>query len=273
MGRWPARAILYPITLYYLLFSPAQCRASRRYLTRVLEREPNLKDLARHIHCFASTILDRVYFMTSQFDRFNIHFVNRHIPRQFTRSSRGFILLGSHFGSFEVLRTYASKKQPMPIRILMYEGQNPMIVQVLNALNPELSEMVIPLQAPDCLLQVRDALDRGSAVGMLGDRTMDNKKEKTVQCRLLGETVTLPAASILIAAAVGVPVVVFFGVYKGGNRYELHFELLAEKIRLDRGDKMAQIQQWMQKYVDILEYQMRTHPYNWFNFYDYWHDE
>ncbi len=273
MGRPVARILLFPITFYFLLFAPAQRRASLLYLARVLDRKPGVLDVARHIHCFASTILDRVYLMTGQFDKLNISFPHENMPLKYSRKGIGCILLGSHIGSFEVLRSYAIRKCPLPIKILMYEGQNPMIVQILNALNPSLSDMIIPIGAPDSLLQVRDAIEAGSAVGMLGDRIMDADNEKTVQCTLLGGRITLPAAPILVAASLNVPVIVFFGIYMGGNRYHLHFELLGEKIELSRKNRQQDIQMWMQKYADLLEKHIRSAPYNWFNFFDYWQEE
>ena len=33
------------------------------------------------------------------------------------------------------------------------------------------------------------------------------------------------------------------------------------------------IQYWMQQYANILEEQIESAPFNWFNFYDYWREE
>jgi len=273
LGRPAARLLLYPITLYYLIFAASQRRSSKHYLARALKRNPTLLDISRHIHCFASTILDRVYLLTGQFEKLDIIFPPENLPLKYTQRGIGCILLGSHVGSFEVLRSYAIKKCPVPIKILMYQEQNPMIVKILNALNPSLKKMIIPIGAPDSLLQVKDAVDAGNAVGMLGDRIMGEKKEKTVKCTLLGDEIVLPTAPILIAASLKVPVIVFFGIYKGGNRYQLHFKLLAEKIHLKREQRQQDIQYWMQQYANILEKQINDAPFNWFNFYDYWQDE
>ncbi|MCI0653646.1 MAG: hypothetical protein L0Y38_06390 [Methylococcaceae bacterium] len=273
LGRRAARLLLYPITLYFLLFGPAQRKASLNYLKRVLNREPTWLDAGRHIFCFASTILDRVYLMSGQFHRLDIRFPNDNIPLRYSRQGRGSILLGSHVGSYEVLRSYAVKKCPLPIKILMYEQHNPMIVEVLNALNPSLSQMMIPLNSVDSMLKVKEAVEQGFAVGLLGDRIMENKARKKVRCNLLGAEVDLPSAPIVIAASLKVPVIVFFGLYRGGNRYELHFEVLAENIELDKTNRQQDLQRWMQKYADILERIIRSAPYNWFNFYDYWEDE
>lgn len=273
LGRPTARLLLYPISLYFLLFAPVQRKASRNYLRRVLDREPSWLDLCRHIFCFAATILDRVYLLTGRFDQLAIDFPKENIPLSYARKGIGSILLGSHIGSYEVLRSYAVNKCPLPIKILMYEQHNPMIVEVLNALNPGLSAMMIPLNCVDSMLKVKEAVEQGIAVGLLGDRILENKPRKTVRCRILGGEVDLPSAPILIAASLKVPIIVFFGLYRGGNRYELHFEVLAERIELDPGQREEQVRQWMQKYADILERTICSAPYNWFNFYDYWNEE
>jgi predicted LPLAT superfamily acyltransferase len=273
LGRSPARLLLYPITLYFLLFGPVQRRASMHYLRRVLPHPPTWWDVAKHTHCFAATILDRVYMLTGRFDKFAIAFPPESLPLKYSRQGYGCILLGSHIGSFEILRSYGVRKYPFPIKIFMHEAQNPMLVGILNALNPGMAQMVIPLGSPDSLLHVKDAVDVGSAVGMLGDRIMGVAGEKTAACTLLGGPVQLPTAPVLIAASLKVPLIVFFGIYHGGNRYSIHFELLAERIDLGRENRQADIEAWMQKYADLLDKYCRLAPYNWFNFYDYWRDE
>lgn len=273
LGRSTARLLLYPITLYFLLFAPVQRKSSLNYLRRVLNRKPSWLDAGRHIFCFAATILDRVYLMTGQFHRLDIRFPGDNIPRRYAGQGIGSILLGSHVGSYEVLRSYAVNKCPLPIKILMYEQHNPMIVETLNALNPSLSEMMIPLNSVDSMLKVKEAVEQGFAVGLLGDRIMENKPRKNVRCKLLGGEVDLPSAPIVIAASLKVPVIVFFGIYRGGNRYDLHFEVLAEEIVLNPANRQRELARWMQKYADILERFIRSAPYNWFNFYDYWEDE
>jgi predicted LPLAT superfamily acyltransferase len=274
LGRSVARLILYPIAGYFLLFAPKQRRASLYYLKRVLSRKPTWLDVAKHIHCFSSTILDRVYLITGRFEELEISFPAENMPLKYASGGVGCLLLGSHVGSFEVLRSYAVKKCPLPIKILMYEGQTPMIIKIFHALNPEVANTLIPLDGnPNSLLKVKEAIDDGYAVGMLGDRVMANGQEKTVRCQLLGEEVDLPSAPILIAASLKVPLIVFFGIYQGGNRYQIFFELLAEEITLSRNNRQQDIQQWAQKYADILEKHILAAPYNWFNFYDYWQDE
>lgn len=271
LGRPFARALLYPITGYYLLFAKPQRQASLEYLTRILKRQATWLDSAKHIHTFAATILDRVYLLTGQFEKLDITFPAENVPRTYSKNGIGCLLLGSHIGSFEVLRSYAVSNSPLPIKILMYEHQSPMIVQVLNALNSDVANTLITLDgSPSGLIKVKEAIDSGITVGLLGDRILGESREKTVICTLLGEPVRMSAAPILMASALKVPLIVFFGIYLGSNRYKIHFELLAEEVILNRKTRQQDIQAYTQKYVDILEKQMLETPYNWFNFYDYW---
>jgi len=73
-----------------------------------------------------------------------------------------------------------------------------------------------------------------------------------------------------MAHALGVPVILGFGIYRGGNRYAVHFELFAEHLRLPRERREAAVTDFAQQYARRLEHHVRSAPYNWFNFYDYW---
>ncbi|MCK5869741.1 lipid A biosynthesis acyltransferase [Methylococcaceae bacterium CS1] len=274
LGRPVARSLLYPISLYFLLFAVPQRKASQQYLARVLKRKVTWLDSAKHIHAFASTILDRVYLLTGQFAKLDISFQAENIPLSYSKNGVGCLLLGSHIGSFEVLRSYAVSNYPLPIKILMYEQQAPMMVQVLNALNADVADTLISLDgSPSGLLKVKEAIDCGTTVGLLGDRILGDGNEKTVICTLLGEPVKMSTVPVLLASALKAPLIVFFGIYLGGNRYKIHFELLAEEVVLKRKSRQQDIQSYTQKYVDIIEKQMLETPYNWFNFYDYWQQD
>ena len=71
-GRPLARVVLHPITLYFLLANGSARRASSSYLGRVLGRPARWPDVYRHIHRFAATVLDRVYFLQERCDPFQM---------------------------------------------------------------------------------------------------------------------------------------------------------------------------------------------------------
>src|SRR5213082_1645580 len=268
LGRPTARLLLYPITAYFLITAHTARRTSYEYLTRVRSRSARWWHVFRHFHCFSATILDRVYLLRGKFQRFDVTLHHKEILHRRVESGKGCILLGSHLGSFEVLRTLGVTQQNFSLKVLMDIAHNENISRFLDALNPEIANTVIVPDQPDTLLRVKESLDAGFLIGMLGDRVSSGGR--TTQCQFLGAPATFPAGPILLAAMMRCPIILFFGLYRGGNRYEIHFEELLEEVTLNRDRRAEDIQNWTQRYVDRLEHYTRLAPYNWFNFYPFW---
>jgi predicted LPLAT superfamily acyltransferase/predicted hotdog family 3-hydroxylacyl-ACP dehydratase len=268
IGRWAARLLLFPVALYFVISAPAARRASHEYLRRVLARRAQWWHVLRHFYYFAATILDRVYLLKGEFENFQLMLHGREILHRQIDSGKGCILLGAHLGSFEILRTIGVTQQRFLLKVLMDTAHNENITRFLDALNPKIAETVIAPDQPDTLLRVKESLEAGYLIGMLGDRIAG--ADKTVSCQFLGAPATFPAGPMLFAGIMHCPVILFFGLYRGGNCYEIFFERLADEITLPRDRRAEEIQRWTQCYVDRLEHYARLAPYNWFNFYPFW---
>ncbi|MBA3753110.1 MAG: hypothetical protein H0X01_03000 [Nitrospira sp.] len=270
LGRSVTRWFLYPICLYFLVFSGGTQRISREYLQRILKRPPGWKDVFRHYHAFASTIHDRVYLLSGRHRYFDIRMEGASALHAVLAQKRGCILLGSHLGSFEVLRAHGLFDQQLPITVIMHEAAASNLNAVLHSLHPDIREHIIPPGTPDTMLAVKERLDRGEMVGILGDRVFGG--EKGITCDFLGKPRSFPEGPFLLAALLQVPVVLFFGLYQGGRQYEIHFEPLADGIHLDRDRRSDSLRPWVERYVSRVEHYCRLYPYNWFNFYDHFDD-
>src|SRR5713226_4369012 len=167
IGRWAATLLLYPITLYFVISAHAARRVSYEYLKRVRGRRPYWWHVFRHFHCFAATILDRVYLLRGEFEHFDVTLHEKEILHRQIESGKGCILLGSHFGSFEVLRTLGVTQQDFPLKVLMDIAHNQNITRFLDALNPEIANTVIVSDRADASLRVKEALDAGFLIGTL----------------------------------------------------------------------------------------------------------
>jgi len=250
IGRWAARLLLYPIALYFLISAHVARRVSYDYLKRVRGRPAHWWHVFRHFHCFAATILDRVYLLRGEFQRFDVTLHHKEILHRRVESGKGCILLGSHLGSFEVLRTLGVTQQNFSLKVLMDIAHNENISRFLDALNPEIANTVIVPDQPDTLLRVKESLDAGFLIGTLGDRISSDGK--TTQCHFLGAPAIFPAGPILLAAVMHCPVILFFGLYRGGNHYEIYFDQVAQEVMLNRDRRAEDIQHCMQRYVDRL---------------------
>ena len=267
LGRPAARLLLYPICLYFLAFSARARTASSQYLNRALGRKSGVADSLRHYHTFAAIILDRVFLLNNQFSRFDVRLHGAGIIDEMAADGKGCVLLGAHIGSFEIIRSAGRARGPK-ISMVMYEENARKVGAVLEAINPDLRMEIIPLGRVDSILKVEAALARGEIVGMLADRNL--KGGGTVSCHFLGQQARFPTGPIRIAATLKRPMVLMFGLYRGGNRYEIHFERFADLQEAVSRGRDAMIEQLLQRYAGRLEYYCRLAPYNWFNFYDFW---
>ncbi|WP_331487966.1 LpxL/LpxP family acyltransferase [Luteimonas endophytica] len=273
-GRAFARLLLYPIALYFLLRRPAERRDSRAYLARVLGRPAGWREVVRHIHTFAATILDRVFMLSEDLRRFDIRIDGLDALHAQLDRGRGVLVFGSHLGSFEVLRVLSRQRPEQKVRVVLDKGHGAALMQVLDALNPAIAATVIDAgqPGPAIMLEIQQAAAEGALVALLVDRTQPG--EKAVGVPFLGATAGFPLAPWQIAAVLKIPVVLAFGLYRGGNRYDLRFEDFSDGIDLPRRERAAALPALIRRYAARLEHHVRDAPYNWFNFYDFWgHDD
>jgi len=266
LGRPVARLILYPVCLYFLVSGRASRAASRNYLERVLGRRVRFADLFRHHLTFATVALDRVYLLKDRVELFESHIFGEEVLLEVTRGGQGCFLLGAHLGSFEVLRAFGTANH-LRIGLVMYEENVRMVNTVARAINPTLAEDVISLGRFDSMLKLAERLQQSEWVGMLGDRALD--EEAQVRVPFLDGIAAFPTAPFRLALMLKRPIVLMIGLYRGGNRYEMHFEKLFEP-RDVTARRVEALEQAVRLYAERLEHYCRQAPYNWFNFYDFW---
>ena len=282
-GRRATRLVLHPISLYFLFFSPTQRRHIKRYLFRAIGPRAGWLDGYRLLHTFASTILDRVYFLRGRMDLFDVR-VDGHEPVEAeAQAGRGAILLGAHVGSFEAMgacRVQSADQQGLRLAMLMFPDNARRINEILTALSvPEFRPHVIALGRPHSMLAVRDWLDGGGLAGLLADRTLPSSEEQPAQQRgnnielpFLGHMAVFNDAPFRLAVLLRRKVFFMAGLYAGGARYDVRFEPLddfSQRIA-DPVERERRIRAAVEAYVIRLEALCREYPYNWFNFHDFW---
>jgi predicted LPLAT superfamily acyltransferase len=267
-GRRMSRVILYGIALYFFLFAPSARRSSNAYLRLALGREPKARDRFLQILSFATTIHDRVYLINGEFEKFNISVAGDELLRELS-GGRGALLLGAHMGSFEVMRSLARSHGGLRVTMAMYEENARKIGTILAAINPTLEPDIVPLGHLGAMLDIAERLDQGAFVGVLGDRTLGDEAVQTVT--LLGARTSLPVGPMRAAAILRCPVFFMAGLYRGGRDYHVVFERVADFSTLAAGARSAAIAGAIERYAAVLDKYCRSHPYNWFNFFDFWH--
>ena len=265
---WFATGVVLPgISGWFFLTTPAARVASREFLRAALGRRATTRDVLRHIHVFASSILDRTLLLIRPAGVLHLDVVGMHHVTAEAEAGRGCILLGAHLGSFAVLRGLA-QQCPVPVRMLMYRDNAGAFTRTMEALDPALRRDVIEIGDVQSMLRAHEAVASGAIVGILADRSPAGVKQVSVP--FLGRPAPFPAGPFILAASLGAPVLLFSGVRTGHRRYTITFTPFARRIELHRATRAADLEAVISRYATWLEGACRAHPFNWFNFYPFW---
>jgi predicted LPLAT superfamily acyltransferase len=269
LGRRPARLILYFIAGYFFAFAPAARRNARHYLRRALGREPTARDRFRQVFAFASTILDRLYLVRGRFELLEVTAEGEECLLAAARRGRGALLLGAHLGSFEMMSAVGLRQPGVRVAVAMYEDNANRVRALFHAANSACAPEIIPLGHLEAMLRIRECLSEGAFVGMLADRTVGDSPAQVVN--FLGSPALFPSGPMRAAAAMRCEVVFITCLYRGGNRYHVVCRPLADFSQPMSGGREASVRAAIERYVSLLEEYCRSDPWNWFNFYDFWH--
>jgi predicted LPLAT superfamily acyltransferase len=269
-GRTAAFAALAIVIFYYHLFHNGMRRASQKYLVK-LGRPSGFWDTYRHSLHFGQCIVDRVLFVRGRTDLFEVDRRGHEHLRRLHDEKRGAILLGAHLGSFEAMRAFANDKQ-FRINVLVNNANAQMLNRVLVGLNPSTQVRMLEVSGGlDFILKVRERIEAGEMVAVMGDRVGPDGRSARVP--FLGAEASFPTGAFQLAASLGCPVFLTLGLYRGENRYSLVCEPFADVVKLDRKHRSEGLTELARRYAERLEHYCRESPESWFNFFDFWEEK
>jgi predicted LPLAT superfamily acyltransferase len=268
------------VTYFFLTDAPGR-RASLAYLKRVHATEagrktlgsspPGLRHCFEHYRSFAVAIVDRLAIWIGNGEGYTYDSSGIERFDQLAEEQRGAIIVGAHLGNFDALRLLA-KRMNRVVNVLMYTANAPLINSIISELSPDAEARVITADpnSVQAVFAVRECLRRGEHVAILGDRIEPGKKSRVTTVDMLGGNVQLPQAPVLLAAALGCPLMLMIALGDGPGHYRVFAEPLAESVKLPRAERESAVKELLEAYSSRLEYYCIRFPYQWFNFYDYW---
>jgi predicted LPLAT superfamily acyltransferase len=127
----------------------------------------------------------------------------------------------------------------------------------------------VPDFGPATAMRLREIVDRGECVVIVGDRTPASENGRCVTVPFLGEPADFPIGPYVLAAALECPVFLLF-CFREGRGYRVEAETFADKVVLSRATRQAELLDLASRFVARLEHYCRLHPLQWFNFFDFW---
>jgi predicted LPLAT superfamily acyltransferase len=252
LGRPVTRFCLIFATGYFWMRRPVERRASRAWLARALGRDVGNWAVLRHIYTFATVLADRAALLAGRQQRFAMRIEGVEELHEDLAQGRGAILIGSHLGSFEVMRVLGANATRHRLWVVMDQQLSERMSRVMDALNPGIAATIINARqpGPQVALQIHDALAAGDMVAMLGDRAHAGDPGLAVE--FCGQPARFPGTPLSMAMVANVPVTLVFGLFEGGNRYRLVFERFALQAPATRSERLAVLREATTRYAQRL---------------------
>jgi predicted LPLAT superfamily acyltransferase len=272
LGRRAAGWLLWVVCGYFVAFARPLRRASRQALAR-LGQPTDLGTVHRHFVTFARVTLDRIAFLTGKSQSLEVHLHGHEHVMALAGAGQGGLLLGSHLGSFEAMRTLAGQYD-VPLLVLADFANARRVNALLERLAPGLKLRLLELDPdePLGLLAVKEAINRGELVAVLGDRATKRSGRDAV-VPFAGATAAFPVGPFALAHVLACPVYFVCALYSEPGRYDVHCVPLTERVVLPRQGRAEALETEVRRYAATLEGFARQAPLNWFNYFPFWTDD
>lgn len=211
-------------------------------------------DVYRSFYHFGKAIIDRFAVYAGQ--QFEVVVDNRELYYGRVHGKDGFIMLFSHVGNTE-MAGYFLATPDKPMHILAYGGESPVVMahraKVLERNNIDL----ITVQPNDLthIYRINEVLQHGDVLAIAADR---HTGDATTTCMFMGTETLFPTGPFRICQVVKQPVLLIFVIKQDAKTYRVYSEQLQPSKDLAT------------RYALELERIALAHPYEWFNFYDFW---
>lgn len=211
-------------------------------------------DVYRSFYHFGKAIIDRFAVYAGQ--RFEVVVDNSELYYGRVHSKDGFVMLFSHVGNTE-MAGYFLTTPDKPMHILAYGGESPVVMAHRAKVLEQNNIGLITIQPGDMshIYRINEVLQQGAVLATAADRHIG---DATTTCTFMGAEAQLPLGPFRICQAVKQPVLVVFVLKQDAKTYRVTCEQLPPTRDL------------AQQFAQAMERVALAHPYEWFNFFDFW---
>jgi predicted LPLAT superfamily acyltransferase len=265
-----------PIVVYYYIKEKAQRQASHDFLKRVFtfqkKREPTFIDGLRHFMNFFEMALDKFASWIGHVDVTKLNLNGREGFKKLMGTGQGGMMIVSHLGNMEFCRAISSADHKNRMHILLHTKNSQRFHRFLKAFNPQSNLNLIEVTdlGPDTILYLKDRILAGDWVVIAGDRVPVTNNGRVSLAPFLGKEAPFSQGPYILASLLECSLYTAFAI-RDRQKFHIFLDLFHEKVILDRQDREKTLRILAKKYAERLESYTLAYPYQWFNFFDFWH--
>jgi predicted LPLAT superfamily acyltransferase len=289
LGRRLCAALMRPVVLVFYLTAPRARSASIDFLTRAAAAvepprpEPSSRESYRHFVSFGEALLDKVDAWSSLIRVGQLVSEDDDLDElvDALRSKSGATLLCSHLGNAELLRALASLEVGGQIEgfsftsIVEFSG-TAKFNRLIAEIDPRSMGELVPASdiGPDTMIALKERVDSGGLVVIAGDRVAAANRDKVIALDFFGDRARFPYGPFLLADLLESPVYFMSALRERDldwrSPYIFHILRARSPSGGDRRGRDARIAALAAEYASSLEREALEHPYQWYNFFDFW---
>lgn len=284
LGRRAFSLLLYPVIGVYWLTASRARRASQDWIARVRKQltarqqpVPRTLNSYQHFLRFGHAMLDKIASWRGELHLGrDVMFAPGAEAALNVDDPRGKLLLASHLGDVEACRALAQRQGSKTINALVFSDNAQRFKQIMQEMAPQAGLNLMPVTdiGPDTAIALKEKLERGEWIAIVGDRIAVNPQRggdwRVCWSDFMGQPAPFPQGPFILASILRCPVDLIFAL-REKNTLRVNCEPFADPLVLPRGDRQRALQHAIDRYAERLEHYARQSPLDWFNFYDFWH--
>ncbi len=264
-----AYGILFLLIPYYVILRPSVYQCSKPYLERRFPEDSFLKRylrLFKYIFTFGQALIDQLYFGFVGESKIELDF-EREPEILDLLNKRPVIFLMSHVGFWEVSMA-GSVRFNKKLNVMVNKDFDKDKRKSFYDIRENDFNLINVSDNYGGMIEATNALLRGETIGVTGDRA-EQWRSKSVS--FLGAPAKFPIIAQQLALVTGASIIALFTSKRGKYRIHIDWKDISTEVLAD--EKLAKdekIERMLELYSESLEKHIQSHPYLWFNFFDFW---
>ena len=274
------------ICFFYWISAPIVRTRSKIYLNHLYKacgKRPKFWGTYYHIFSFGLCLLEKLRGWNGAVNLKQIETQDDDLKTLVGQlnQGRGAFVLCSHLGNMEMLRSFTGYKVCHTHRDFhVYPVENLFVAKkfyrLLRELKSDFLKYVIDANSigVNTAIMMKEKIAEGNLVVVAGDRTSANSRNRVIETMFLGEKANFPEGAFSLAGILNAPVYFVFAIRKCDfnirSPYEMHVVRAKTSLDCSRKERSERMKLLLREYVDLLEKYCKEHPYQWYNFFNFW---
>ncbi len=285
--RFVVHLFAFPVGFFYFLFSSRARIECRRYQKQLRffsnGKEPPRIRSSVQIISFCLCVLEKMEGWLGKIQYKNLISEGEDLRFLIERLEKGegAVLIGSHLGNIELLRSLSSfnrtgVKRSVPVTAIMEVKSTEQFNKTLEEINPGSAFNVIDPEniTPDTMIFLQEEIEKGGLVVFAADRTSARSRSRVLRKDFLGKPADFPYGVFLLCFLLKAPVYYVFGLRSKTltlfPKNYMFVEKSSVSLNLPRQKREEGIEMLSDEFVKTLEKYVLRFPYQWYNFYNFW---